>query len=171
MEEQALQEVVETLRIMAEVEKTVGEFYRNCAGSFRHDSDFWLGLAEDEGLHADVLTKLSQMVSRKPNEYRRGRLPSVGALRTFISRIQSDQERLSSGTLTMDNALLVAYLMETTVIECNYTEVVRTTNPKCLEALKNLSSATVKHKGKVKEKMENHKKGGDVSKDVISRSD
>jgi hypothetical protein len=171
MEEQALQDLVETLQIMAEVEKTVGEFYRNCAGLFEHDSDFWLRLAEDEGLHAEALTKLSQMVFRKPGEYQPGRLPSVAALRTFISRVQSDQERLSSGTLTMDNALLVAYLMEMTVIECNYTEVVRTTNPKCLEALRNLSSATVKHKGRVKEKMENHKKRGRRSKDVMAGSD
>ncbi len=71
----------------------------------------------------------------------------------------------------MDNALLVAYLMEMTVIECNYTEVVRTTNPKCLEALKNLSSATMKHRGRVKEKMENHKKGGGVSNNVIVGTD
>lgn len=171
MEEHALQDLVETLRIMAEVERTVGDFYRDCAGLFEHDSDFWLQLAEDEGLHADVLTKLSHMVSRKPGEYRPGRLPSVATLRTFISRIQSDQERLSSGTLTADNALLMAYLMEMTVIECNYAEAVRTTNPKCLKALENLSSATIKHKGKVKEKMENYKKGGGISKDVIAGTD
>ncbi len=59
MKERALhQDLVETLRIMAEMEKTVGDFYRNCAGLFEYDSDFWLGLAEDEKLHADVLTKL-----------------------------------------------------------------------------------------------------------------
>jgi hypothetical protein len=98
------------------------------------------------------------MIKRKPSEYEPGKVSSPSALRTFISRIHSDQDRLKNGTLTMYSALLAAYHMETTMIEFSYTEVVRTTNPKCLAALENLSVANVKHRGKINKKMERYRK-------------
>ena len=158
MEEAVLRDLLSTLKIMAEAEKTVGGFYKSCAEFFQHDADFWSKLADEEFIHADVLTRLSKMVTRKPNEYEPGKLPSVAALRTFISRLHSDRERLKNGTLTMHDALLAAYLIEMTVIECNYTEVVQTTNSKCLEALENLAIATVQHRGRIKDKMQDFRK-------------
>ncbi len=148
---------------MSELEEAVGEFYKECAGFFRFDSQFWLNLSQEEALHSDVLTKLSQMIWRKPCEYKPGKLSSASALRTFISRIHSDHDRLKNGTLTMYTALLAAYQMETTMIECGYTDVVKTTNPKCLEALKNLTVASVLHRGKIKTKMEPYRKSPKMS--------
>ncbi len=158
MDETVLQDLVRTLEVMAEAEKTVGEFYESCSVFFQHDADFWSKLADEEAIHADVLTRLSKMVMRKPHEYEPGKLPSVAALRTFISRLHSDRERLKNGTLTMHDALLAAYLTEMTVIECNYTEVVQTANSKCLEALENLATATVQHRGRIKDKMQDFRK-------------
>jgi rubrerythrin len=158
MQHETLQDLVQTLDIMSEVEKTVGEFYKECAGFFRFDSKFWLGLSRDEVLHSGALAKLSQMVKHKPSEYEPGKLSSSSALKTFISRIHSEQERLKNGTLTMYSALMAAYHMETTMIECSYTQVVKTTNTKCIEALENLSAANVEHRGKIKTKMERYRK-------------
>lgn len=159
MQEQALRELVQTIDTMSELEKTVGEFYEECAAFFRFDSQFWLNLSKEEDLHSDVLAKLSQMIRRKPYEYEPGKLSSASALRTFISRIHSEHDRLKNGALTMYTALLAAYHMETTMIEVGYTEVVKTTNPKCLQALEKLSAASVKHRGKIKTKMEPYRKG------------
>jgi rubrerythrin len=158
MQDSTLQDLVQAIDIMSEVEKTVGEFYKECAGFFRFDSEFWLDLSRDEALHSGALAKLSQMIKRKPSEYEPGKLSPASALKTFISRIHSEQERLKNGTLTMYSALMAAYHMETTMIECSYTQVVKTTNPKCITALENLSAASVKHRGKTKKKMERYKK-------------
>jgi hypothetical protein len=159
MQEEAVGELVQTIDAMSELEKTVGEFYKECAGFFQFDSQFWLNLSQEEALHSDVLAKLSQMIRRKPYEYEPGKLSSASALRTFISRIHSDHDRLKNGTLTTYNALLAAYQMETTMIEYGYTEVVKTTNSKCLEALQKLSAACVIHRGKIKTKMEPFRRG------------
>jgi hypothetical protein len=159
MQEEAVLELVQTLETMSELEKAVGGFYEDCAGFFHFDSQFWLNLSQEEALHSDVLAKLSQMIKRKPYEYEPGKLSSASAVRTFISRIHSDRERLKTGTLTMYNALLAAYHMEATLIEYRYTDVVKTTNPKCLEALRNLSEACVIHRSKIKTKMEPYRKG------------
>ncbi|MGO9569348.1 MAG: hypothetical protein ACLP5H_17575 [Desulfomonilaceae bacterium] len=163
MQEQALRDLVQTIEAMSELEQTVGEFYGECSAFFKFDSQFWFDLSQEEALHSEVLAKLSQMIRRKPYEYEPGKVSSASALRTFISRIHSDHDRLKNGTLTMSNALLVAYHMETTMIEVGYTEVVKTTNPKCLEALEKLSTASVKHRGKIKTKMETYKKGPKMS--------
>jgi hypothetical protein len=164
MQEQALRDLVQTMDTMSELEKTVGEFYRECAGFFRFDAAFWMRLAEEEALHAEVLVKLCQMMKRKPHEYMPGKQSPTAALRTFISRIQSDRQRLKDGTLTMHDALLAAYHIETTIIECNYTEVVETSNSKCMEALKNLSDASVLHKGRIQTQMEKYRKGAKMTR-------
>jgi hypothetical protein len=159
MHDEAVRDLVQTLETMSELEKTVGEFYKDCAGFFMFDSEFWLNLSQEEALHSDVLAKLSEMIRRKPYEYEPGKLSSPSALKTFIGRIRSDHDRLKDGTLTMHTALLAAYHIEATLIEFSYTEVVKTTNPRCLEALQKLSAACVIHRGKIKTKMEPYKKG------------
>ena len=164
MQENNLQNLVQTLDTMLELEKTIGEFYRECAGFFRFDSAFWMSLSQDEALHSGALAKLSQMVRRKPSEYEPGKLSSGSALRTFISRIHSDHDRLKNGTLTMYTALLTAYHLETTMIEFGYADVVKTTNPKCIEALEKLSTASVQHRDKIKEKMKLYRKDPRVSR-------
>ncbi len=83
MQEEGVRELVQTLDTMSEMEKTVGEFYKECAAFFRFDSRFWLNLSQEEALHSDVLAKLSQMIRRKPYEYEPGKLSSASALRTL----------------------------------------------------------------------------------------
>jgi rubrerythrin len=158
--EKDLTNVIQLIRLMIEAELAASEFYENCAAIYVHDSDFWMGLSKDEALHAEVLTKLSKMIQRKPHEFEPGKLLSSAALKTFTSRIRSDCEKLMSGTLNMQNTLMTAYHIETTAIEAGYTEIIKTENPKYIEALAKLSAAEVKHGRKIKSKIdENRKKG------------
>jgi hypothetical protein len=160
MLEQRHADLIRTIDALAQVEQTVGEFYRSCAEIFRHDSDFWHRLSNDEFLHAAVLKKLSKMIERKPNEFEPGQMFPPAAKRTFIARILSDSEKLMAGTLTMYDALLVAYHIEATMLESNYTEVVETKNPEYIKALDNLAAATVQHSHRIKKKMNQYRKNG-----------
>ncbi|MBI5248006.1 MAG: hypothetical protein HY912_00805 [Desulfomonile tiedjei] len=162
MSEDSLEDVIRTISVMIEVEKTVGHFYRSCSEVFFQDSDFWKRLSDEEALHADVLAQLARMIARKPHKFEPGKLFSTTALRTFISRILSDSERLKNGDLTMHNALLVAYHLETTIIEYGYTRIVGTDEPKYLEALENLEAATIKHRGRIKDKMQEYGKSKEI---------
>lgn len=158
MAEDSLEDVLKIISVMIEVEKTVGSFYQSCAEVFLRDSDFWTSLADEESLHADILAQLSKMIARKPHRFEPGKLFSSAALRTFISRILSEKERLSNGTLTMQNALMVAYHLETTIIEYGYTKIIETDESKYLKALEKIDSATVRHKGKIHEKLQEYGK-------------
>ncbi len=72
MAERRMEEVIRTADALVQVEKTVGEFYGSCSEIFTHDSEFWLGLAHDEFLHADVLVKLHENIIREPHKFRSG---------------------------------------------------------------------------------------------------
>ena len=65
-----------------------------------------------------------------------------------------------AGTLNMYEALLVAYHIEATILESNYTEVVETKNPEYLKALDNLATATVRHGKRIKKKMDQYRRNG-----------
>jgi hypothetical protein len=160
MLEQRLADVIRTIDELAQVEQTVGEFYGSCSALFQHDSPFWLSLSNEEFLHAAILTKLSQMIERKPHEFEPGQMFPPAAIRTFIARIRSDTEKLMAGTLNMYGALLVAYHIEATILESNYTEVVETKNPEYLKALDNLATATVRHGKRIKKKMDQYRRNG-----------
>ncbi len=99
MPEMNLRDVVDAINIMVESEKAVATFYQGCADLFAHDRAFWTELAEDEFKHARVLQKLAQIIERKPQEFRVGKVSPLSALRAFVSRVHSDSEKLNPGDL------------------------------------------------------------------------
>jgi hypothetical protein len=160
MSDRSVDEVVQVVDALVQVEKTVGEFYGNCSEFFQDESDFWLKLAEEEFLHSDVLAKLHAIMIRKPRRFEPGKPFNIASLRTFVSQIESDRERLMGGAWTMHDALDAAYNIERTIIEYKYLEVIKTEKTEYLEALAKLEAATEKHRARIKKKMEEYSKDG-----------
>ncbi|HMK34774.1 MAG TPA: hypothetical protein VK463_06890 [Desulfomonilaceae bacterium] len=158
MVERRIDEVIQTVDALVQVEKTVGEFYGSCSEVFTQDSEFWLKLARDEFLHADVLVKLHEMITRKPHKFGPGKPFPIAALRTFIAQVDSERAKLMAGTLTMYDALVAAHHIERTIIEYKYLEVIKTEKSEYLEALDNLAVATAEHRKRIKKKMDEYRK-------------
>lgn len=162
MREQEIQDIVRLFELMAEVEKAIGYFYASCAETFDSEAELWTKLSHEEFLHADVIVKLSEMVTRKPDQFEVGKQFPTSAVRTILSRIHGDQQKLASGTLTMYGALLIAYHFERTIIELDYLDVVKANNPRHLRALENLVQATAKHRERIKKKLDQYSSGYNV---------
>ncbi len=158
--EKAIADLIEVIKLMVQAEQAACDFYRACAEFFEHDHVFWISLSDDESLHVEVLTQMLKMIKRKPHDFEPGTLFSAADLRDFISRVHSDREKVMTGTLATVDALITAHEIETTVIEANYTETLGSANPKYVEALNNLRTATVRHKGKIEKKMKEYKTRG-----------
>ena len=158
MTDHPLQDAIDVMNLMVEVERTCADFYQACSEAFSHDKDFWEQLAREEFHHAAVLVKLSDLVSRKPQEFEVGKLSPLSALRAFISRVQSDHQKLLRGVLAEKDALMAAYLIESTVVEQKYTEAITTRNDKFLEALEKLTKAEVNHKARIQERVKRTQK-------------
>lgn len=153
MSDQSLQDAIDVMKLMEEAENTCASFYQTCSEMFAHDKDFWTQLAREEFHHAGVLVKLSELVRRKPQEFQVGKLSPLSALRSFISRVQLDHEKLHSGSLSEKGALMAAYLIESTVVEHKYMEVIQTQNSGYLTALEKLMKAEVNHKARIQARM------------------
>lgn len=163
-----MEEVIRTVDALVQVEKTVGEFYGSCSEIFTHDSEFWMGLAHDEFLHADVLVKLHENIIREPHKFRSGERFPLATLRAFVSHVHSQSEKLMAGRLTMHEALAAAYEIERTVIEQKYLGAIRTEKPEYLEALDKLAAETAGHRERIKTKMEEYRKSGrDTGRDKV----
>jgi len=160
MVERRMDEVIRTVDALVQVEKAVGEFYGSCSEVFAHDSDFWLGLAHDEFLHADVLVKLHERIIREPHKFRLGELFPITTLRAFVSQVHSNHEKLIAGTLTMYDALVAAYKIEQNIIEQKSLESIRTEKPEYLEALDILAQETAAHRDRIKTKLDEYRKSG-----------
>jgi hypothetical protein len=158
MTDHPLQDAIDVMNLMVEAERTCADFYQACSEAFSHEKDFWEQLAKEEFHHAGVLVKLSDLVNRKPHEFEVGKLSPLSAMRGFISRVRSDHQKLHGGSLSEDGALMAAYLIESTVVEQKYTEVIRTQNSSYLTALEKLTKAEVNHKARIQEKMKARKK-------------
>jgi hypothetical protein len=102
------------------------------------------------------------MVTRKPDQFEVGKQFPMSAVRTILSRIHGDQQKLAAGTLTMYGALLIAYHFERTIIELDYLDVVKANNPRHLRALDNLVQATAKHRDRIKKKLDQYSSGYNV---------
>jgi hypothetical protein len=160
MVERRMDEVIRTVDALVQVEKAVGEFYGSCSEFFADDSDFWLGLAHDEFLHADVLAKLHETIIREPDKFRLGELFPITTLRAFVSQVHSDHEKLIAGTLTMHDALVAAYKIEQSIIEQKSLEAIKTEKQEYLEALDILAEETAAHRDRIKTKLDECRKSG-----------
>ncbi len=155
-----MDEVIRTVDALVQVEKTVGEFYGNCSEVFAHESEFWLALANEEFLHADVLAKLREDIIREPRKFRLGERFPLATLNAFVSDVHSQSEKLMAGTLTMYGALVAAEEIERTVIEQGILRVIRTEKPEYLEALDLLAVETAGHGVRIRVKMHEYRKSG-----------
>jgi len=153
----SLEMVFKKIEIMAGIETALARLYKKCAGLFSESYDFWTELSRDEIDHASVLSELAELMRKMPDKFRPGKTFAPKALENFASRIQANMEKLDSPAVTERDALLMAYHMESTMIDRNYTEVVETDHRAYTEGLEILAEASKAHRDRVLKKMHEHK--------------
>jgi hypothetical protein len=149
MMEQPIKTSLEALNVMVESEKTVAEFYLLCSEMFTEHHTFWAALAREELAHAQVIRRLIELVSIQPREFTAGKSTPVDAIKSFITRTQSNIETVRQTELPEDKALLMAYHIESTFIELQYADVVNTENEAYRALLGQVIADTLKHKERV----------------------
>ena len=165
MPETSLEDVLDTMEVMVEAENSVARFYLACATRFTKDAQFWASLAEEEFLHAEAISKLAQLIRKKPHRFEPGNLSPLSALRDFIAKINTKADRVSSGALSESGALLAARHIESTFIEGKYPEAVLTDIPKYNQILDNLVLRSQKHKNIVSKRIRKSKSKQEATSD------
>jgi rubrerythrin len=152
-----LNSLMALMRTMIEAETTVSEFYRACSGKFCENEKFWTDLANEESMHAEMLSRIVNTIKKTPQEFQVGKTLPIATVKSFVQRIRSDLNRLQEGRLNEEGAIAAAFHIESTFIEQKYVEVIETQNQKYLDVLTQLQAAEVNHKSRIAQRMKGHK--------------
>jgi hypothetical protein len=148
-----LARTLEALRLMAEAEEAVGEFYRACANVPGEDRSFWLQAAGEEDTHKKSIQKMEEMISRNPENFSLHRPFNAAATRTFVSFIRQNTGALKQDKIPRGKLLFVAKDIERSLLELAYFEIVKTTDPGYEKTLKEILTQTAEHKNCMERKI------------------
>ena len=150
----ALQNLTEVMRMMAATERFIAEFYRTCAELWPEDREFWLDVVAEEEKHARNIEEMAKIVSAKPERFELGRAFNPAAIRTVMTGIEGQVDRLKKGLITRDRLMIVARDIEASVMEKSYREIVRTTDLEYLNLVKEIVEDTSRHKSAIEKRCE-----------------
>jgi len=140
-----LKDLLGVMEIMAANERLIGSFYQSCAETWEQDRIFWLTIAAEE--------ENTRKYSEDGTDYK----PKAGtisdwtffnmaAIQTVMAGIRGHLKRLKEKQMTRGQAIFVARDIESSLIEKNYGEIVKTGDIEYLTLMKEVTEETEKHK-------------------------
>jgi len=156
----ALQNLLETMGMMAATEKLVANFYQTCSEMCEADRAFWLAIAKEEEKHARNIERMSQIVALKPEHFEIGRPFNQTAIRTIMAGVEGHLKRLQEGIIPRERLMVVARDIEASVMEKNYGEIVRTTDLEYLNLVNEITQETTDHRNVIEQRIQALKAGG-----------
>lgn len=147
-----LSAILDVLKLIAGAEGAMAEFYRTCAQIRGEGAGPWLDLEREERQHFERVTRMATILAERPDDFERFRAFHPVAIRTFIGYVESTTERLRRNELpAADHVRLLstAYDMEQSIIECKYSEIVRSADLEYQELLREIIGDAVVHKNRL----------------------
>jgi hypothetical protein len=130
---------VVTFGLLAEVESTLAELYRECAK--KSNAAFWNGVAAAEEKHAANLTEMARMIAESRGEgYAVRRQFPAAAVRAFNQYLQDSLGQVRSGSVEGAGLYKLGEAIEQAVLDQRYPDIVSTDNA----AFNQLMNRTIK---------------------------
>lgn len=143
---------LEALRLIAELELALADFYQACAAEEGETQSLWQSLEQEERHHAENIHRMEDIIAARPAEFAPRRPFNTAAVQTFISYVRATAERVRSGELSRADSthlLTLARDMEQSVLESKYSEILQTTDVEYQGLMRQIVAETVAHKGKI----------------------
>jgi len=145
--------ILEVLKKMAMFEMIIGELYSLCANTWPEDGEFWLSIWRDEIRHAQFINNIIEIISKKPENFEKGRPFNVFALEKTISEIKNWMEKIERKEISCEQFLYIARDLEGGYLEDRYSEIVKTKDIEYLTLMQKIVNDTAKHKEKIIERI------------------
>ena len=136
----------EILKNMGELELAIGELYQTCGQLWPEHKEFWMDMGQAEFKHADNIDRMSKIISERPEDFELGRSFSPIAIKTFISGVKSNIQRLKEKESSEINALFLAHDIEQSYLESKYVEITKTEDKEFKSLTSGIYSDTVFHR-------------------------
>ncbi|MCX8110224.1 MAG: hypothetical protein N3D15_03120 [Syntrophorhabdaceae bacterium] len=146
--------IIEVLKKMAMFEMTIAELYSLCATTWEEDADFWLDIWRDEIRHAQYINRIIEIISKKPENFEKGRPFNVFGLETTINDIRSKIQKIKDKEIPIDNLLFIVRDYENGYLEDRYSEIVKTDDIEYRTLMQGIANETGRHKEKIIKKIQ-----------------
>lgn len=149
MKIKGIEEILEVIKAMEEVERSMAEFYRTCAECCSEEQELFTQIASEEKLHEQYLQKIAEMVSTKPSEFMLNRPFNIPAIRTFISFIKETEGKIKGKTISEDRALYLAKDFEDSTLEQYFHQFVKSDDLAFQNLVREIINQTKEHRKKI----------------------
>lgn len=143
--------------VLAELEGFVSELYKTAGDLWEEDRDFWSALAQAEWSHAGYIRKMADILNMRPQEFEIGRSLTIAGIRTAISGVQNNIQRLKNGEMNKKQFLFISRDIEQSLLESRYTEILKTKDSEYQRLIYEVVSQTEVHKKLLVKKIEEAK--------------
>jgi len=149
--------ILDALKVMKEMELTMAELYRTCQSLWPEDDAFWRNLEQAEIRHAETVERMISILSQRPDDFGPHRLFKPAAVRTSISGVRGDIEKLKRGEIPKNKMLFIARDLEQSVIESKYFEIVKGQDVEFQDLVEELKIDTTAHRNELNKRIEETK--------------
>ncbi|HOV89233.1 MAG TPA: hypothetical protein PKW07_00795 [Syntrophorhabdaceae bacterium] len=146
--------IIEVLKKMAMFEMTIAELYSICANTWEEDAEFWLDIWRDEIRHAQFINRIIEIISKKPENFEKGRPFNVFGLETTINDINAKIQMIKNKEISNENILFIVKDYENGYLEDRYSEIVKTDDIEYKTLMQNIANETGRHKDKIIKKIQ-----------------
>jgi hypothetical protein len=143
---------LDTLDVLAGLERAMASFYRVCAEAPGDSRDFWVDIEQEEMRHAQHLRRMAEIVVERPDRFEPNRAFSAVAIRTFMAYLESLTERVRTNAIprTDQHRLLsLARDLEQSLLESKCHELVKTQDAEYRALIRGIIAETVAHKARI----------------------
>jgi hypothetical protein len=144
--------ILETLKVMARVERSLAAFYGLCPDDTPDGRAFWGRLAQEEIGHAQIVQRMADIIAERPHAFEPNRAFTVAAMQTFLTYVESLIQRLRTNELPRTDQrrlLCLARDLEQSLLERKSGEIVKTTDEEFTSLLRTIVKETIAHKGAI----------------------
>ncbi|MEA2081933.1 MAG: hypothetical protein U9O97_04280 [Elusimicrobiota bacterium] len=146
MRKDQLDNVLKTLDAMKELELQMSYLYRECSKADAGREDFWARISEQEVGHAAYIDKMIGIIGDKAQLFSAGRNFNITAVKLVIDGIKSDIEKVKSGKIKGNQLLFMASDLEQSLLEKEFTEIVKSENSQYTELADRIMEETFMHR-------------------------
>jgi len=140
---------IKVIEVLASHEEAISELYRKYSDKFPDYEQFWLGLAEEEVLHAKWIRELRDDIEEGTVFFNEGRF-NIVAIQTSLKFIEKQIVDSESQEMSLIIALSLALDAENALLERKYYEIFEGDSVRLKHVLQDHAEAEDLHRDRIK---------------------
>ena len=145
MEKKVSENIFDVLKNMEALERAVADLYLLCSQTGLFAKEFWADMGQAEIKHARIVSRMTELISKKPESFELNSQFKSAAIKTATSGIKWHMDRLKKNGMTEEKMLYIARDLELAVLENCYNRIVKTSNSEFHSLMGEIVSDTVAH--------------------------